>query len=230
MITIFSVFIIEKERFLGRPRLRLPSQRWLYMRKYKLVLLIGGYISAFIIGGYTYGIVTKAQMVNAGDVLTEESREKFQSMTKEMEENFKPDNYEELLKGNDNILTVPDTILGPQQEDITKSIFGRQKNYIYKNKTNGTIVLLSISSRLGSQHQQWQHSIYYSNARYNSLDNELKEYYSDIYPSINVYQYSFEKKGYSISCTLFANADFDEGSNSLVDFVTQLDTFLNGSF
>ncbi|WP_339186426.1 hypothetical protein NST37_06065 [Brevibacillus sp. FSL K6-6036] len=199
------------------------------MKKYKVILLIAGYISAFILGGFAYSIVAKVHMVDAGNVFTEESSERFQRLTEKLAEDFRRANYEEVVKGSNNLLTVPDSILGPQQEDIATSIFGRQKNYIYKNKADGTIVLLSISTRLGPQHPQWQHSICYSDARYNSPENDLREYYSSMFPAINVYQYGFEKNGYSINSTFLSHADFHEGSNPFVDFITQLDSFLDES-
>ncbi|RNB56857.1 hypothetical protein AAFJ72_05950 [Brevibacillus gelatini] len=195
------------------------------MRKSKIVLLFGSYLLAFLIGGFSQNVFSYAENVH-GAYLSDDERKDLVTITNKFDEKFKPIGFEELLQGNENILTAPDSILGDQQEDADTSIFGRQKNYIYKNKSNGTIILMSVSKRLGVQHEQWQHSIYYSNARYNSPDNDLKAYYADIYPPINAYHYSFEKFGYSVSCILVSNSSYDSGANTLAEFVKQVDIFL----
>ncbi|MBU8714139.1 hypothetical protein [Brevibacillus parabrevis] len=198
------------------------------MRKTKLIFLVVSYLIVFGIGGYSYSFISLSESKQTG-YLSETDRDKFIAFTKKIDEKFKPEGYEELLQGNENMLTTPDIILGPQQKEIETSIFGRQKNYIYKNKTNGTVILMSISKRLGAQQEQWQNSIYYSNARYNSPDNDLKAYYANVYPSVNAYQYSFEKYGYNVSCILISDSKYDKGANNLADFITQVDKFLQGN-
>lgn len=187
------------------------------------------YIIVFVIGGYSYSFISHVEN-KENTYLSESEMKDFNDFSKKINENFKPMGFEELLNGNENLLTTPDSILGPQQNDINASIFGRQKNFIYKNKSNGTVILMSVSKRLGTPSEQWQHSIYYSNARYNSPDNDLNAYYANVYPSINAYHYSFERNGYSISCILISNSEYEEGANNLADFIKQVDSFLRGNF
>ncbi|MGG1513558.1 hypothetical protein ABE419_24875 [Brevibacillus agri] len=137
----------------------------------------------FLIGGFSQNLFSYAENVH-GTYLSDDERKDFVNITNKFDEKFKPIGFEELLQGNENILTAPDSILGDQQEDAETSIFGRQKNYIYKNKSNGTIILMSVSKRLGAHHEQWQHSIYYSNARYNSPEPIRLVNYSTI-PTVN---------------------------------------------
>jgi hypothetical protein len=195
------------------------------VRKAKQMFLVVSYFVVFVLGGYAYHVIFQPEDKQSG-YLSESDRDKFVHVTKKIDEKFKPEGYEELLQGDVNMLTTPDMILGPQQQELQTSIFGRQKNYIFKNQTNGTVILMSISKRVGAEQEQWQNSIYYSNARYNSPDNDFKAYYANVYPSINAYQYSLEKYGYNVSCVLLSDSTYDKGASDLADFITQVDEFL----
>ncbi|ARU60984.1 hypothetical protein CBW65_07710 [Tumebacillus avium] len=153
----------------------------------------------------------------------------YENLIKEIGQNFKVDGYQELIKDADSIVLVPDSVAGPQYGD--GGLYPRQKNLIYKNKSNGAVILLSISKTDNSvQGKQWSHSIGYNAKLYNSPEGDYKDAYDEIFPSTDVYLYSFEGAGYSISLTSLAQPMMAEEGilalNQLAQFTDKLNAFL----
>lgn len=125
----------------------------------------------------------------------------YEKLVKLIQEDFQIEGYEQIMKNNmDNIVVVPDSVAGRQ--DTPGGLYERHKNYVFKNKEEGVVVLLDITSNnLDLTKRIWTHSMGYTPSLFNSPDPDHKhhEYYDEIYTNAESSLYSFIGKGYNVS-------------------------------
>lgn len=98
-----------------------------------------------------------------------------------------------------HLVVVPDSIAG-RQGLSPNGLYSRQKLLIYKNKDNGTVILLSITANnKNTSGREWKHAAGYEPSFFNAQEGKFAESYNDIFSKAEVYNYSFDGSGYNIS-------------------------------
>ncbi|WP_066501860.1 hypothetical protein [Abyssisolibacter fermentans] len=112
---------------------------------------------------------------------------------------FYVEGYEQIFKNQTDIVCVPNGI-DDRQDLKDDGLYHRSKHYIYKNKKNGVIILMSITANnRNSKRKEWLHSMGYKPTTHNSNSNRYKDTYDKIFSKSEVYLYSFSGRGYNIS-------------------------------
>ncbi|TCP52710.1 hypothetical protein EV586_10885 [Tumebacillus sp. BK434] len=197
----------------------------------RALLVSGAVIAAFFVGMYSESFLAQGESPTSAQetVKPGQNGNQFESVYQAIKQNFQMEGYQEILKDTDSIVLVPDSVAGPQYAD--GGLYPRQKSMIFKKKSNGTVLLLSISKTDNAvQGKRWTHSSGYEARQYNSPEGDYKDVYAAIFPQTDVYTYSFEGTGYSINLTALAHPMMAEEGvlalNELAQFTDKLNTFL----
>jgi hypothetical protein len=143
-------------------------------------------------------------------------RENYKAVLDKIDNNFKPEGYEEILDGDGHVIAVPTKIAGIQNYD--DALYSRMKPFVYKNKEKSTIILLTVTGNsIDTNKQEWICSMGYVPDTFNDPeDRDYGKYYSDNYPNVQVFNYSFYGNGYNISLISIREED---GTNTALDEV-----------
>lgn len=138
--------------------------------------------------------------------------------------NFK--GYEQTVFNHTSVVGVPDMIDGRQ--DQSDGLYQRTKMLIYKNQSNGNIVLLHMiaSQDIGTQ---WLASLAYQPDVYNSPEGQFASSYDTIYSDCSMYQYSFNHENiryYITSISKEVGSDGIQPLNEAAKFAEALFLFI----
>lgn len=147
-------------------------------------------------------------------------------------EDFYVEGYEQIFKNQSDVVVVPNGIDG-RQDLKDDGLYLRSKHYIYKNKKNGVIILMSITANnRNSKRKEWLHSMGYCPLTHNSKSNRYKDTFAEVFSKSEVYLYSFSGSGYNISLIGISDNPLNESVytlNKLAEFTDILSSFLNNN-
>ena len=158
----------------------------------------------------------------------ESSEEIIQKLNKEYEgllNNFDIEGYEQIVYNHTAFVGLPDLLNKYNQDE---GLYKRSKMLIYKNQSNGNIVLLHMiaSQDIGTQ---WLASLAYQPDVYNSPEGQFASSYDTIYSDCSMYQYSFNHENiryYITSISKEVGSDGIQPLNEAAKFAEALFLFI----
>jgi len=199
--------------------------------KRKTINIIG--LLVIIIISFTVGLFfNNENIISNNDVHEEYNMDAFKKVQMLIVNDLVVEGYKPIFAKNETYgIAVPPEIAGDQNYDKT-SIYGRQRNLIYKNKEKGVVVLLSISANnRTTPEKEWIHSKGYDPLIHNNPKNErYKEHYDEVFPDSQVYLYSYAAQGYNVSILSISDIYGDSKIrtlNELLKFTRKVDELLS---
>ena len=179
-----------------------------YRKHYIKVIIISLFILLIFALGYVIG--SQSGKIQSGDDL--DLMAILDKKYLELSDSFAIEGYVQIINDHTSVIGVPDSILGRQ--DLDKGLYERSKMLMYKNQSNGNIIILNMVAN-ENENTEWLSSLAYQPDLYNSPDGQFEASYDEKYPDDTMYQYSFNHSNISYFITSISKALGEDGISPL---------------
>lgn len=177
-------------------------------KRYIKVIIISLVILFIFVLGYVIGSQSgKIQSGDDLDLMAILDKKYF-----ELSDNFAIEGYVQIINDHTSVIGVPDSILGRQ--DLDKGLYERSKMLMYKNQSNGNIILLNMVAN-ENENTEWLGSLAYQPDLYNSPDGQFESSYDEKFSDDTMVQYSFNHSNISYFITSISKALGEDGISPL---------------
>ena len=149
--------------------------------------------------------------------------DEYANLIQNIDNNFTFSNYEELMNNRSHMLALP-----LYCEDISpeNGFIGRQKLFVFKSRTSGTVIMLQITYT-GSDVDVWSSSFSYSPDLFNASDSVYGNFYNEKIPEVQLASNSFNYKGCSFNLLCLSDdSEKDLAASELMAFSNELIKFI----
>lgn len=191
------------------------------MNKCRFIIIIALILLTFAFGYVIGNESDKIQLITDEELIT-----KLDNIYLELSNSFVIEGYSQIINNHTSVIGVPDLIDGRQ--DLDYGLYNRSKKLMYKNPSNGNIIMLHLVAN-ENRKTEWLGSLGYQPDVYNSQEGQFKASYDGKFSDTTIYQYSFNHSNIRYFITSISNELGEDGVqplNEAAKFTNELFLFV----